>query len=103
MRTYTLYVGKMAEAEKLFAEFGYPAMRRAGHDKKLFGYFQSDTGNIHQIMHFWKFADDEDRRSHWAAVLANMDFIQNFSSKFRPLVISQEVQLFTSAPWGPQP
>ena len=102
MRTYTLYVGKMAEAVKLFQEFGFPAMQRAGHDSKLIGYFQSDTGNIHQIVHFWRFEDDNDRRQHWAAVLANDDFIGNFSSKFRPLVMSQEVQLFNQAPWGPQ-
>ena len=26
MRTYTLHVGKMAEAVKLYTEFGYPAL-----------------------------------------------------------------------------
>jgi hypothetical protein len=30
MRTYTLYVGKMAEATKLYQEFGFPALQRAG-------------------------------------------------------------------------
>ena len=29
LRTYTLYVGKMAEAVKLYQEFGFPALRRA--------------------------------------------------------------------------
>ena len=27
LRTYTLYVGKMAEATKLYTELGYPARR----------------------------------------------------------------------------
>jgi hypothetical protein len=103
MRTYTLYVGKMAEAERLFSNHGFPALQRAGLDKKLFGYFQADTGNIYTIMHFWRFEDDADRRSHWAAVLSNQDFLTNFSAHFRPLVMSQEVQLFKSAPWGPKP
>ena len=28
MRTYTLYVGKMAEAQKLYTELGFPATIR---------------------------------------------------------------------------
>jgi hypothetical protein len=30
MRTYSLYVGKMAEAVKLYQEFGFRPCRRAG-------------------------------------------------------------------------
>ena len=32
MRTYTLHVGKMAEAVKLYTEFGYPALQKGGQD-----------------------------------------------------------------------
>jgi hypothetical protein len=83
MRTYTLYVGKMAEATKLYQELGFPALQKGGHDKK--------------------FDDDADRRKHWAAVFANKDFVEGFASKFRPLAMSQEVKLLTAAPWGPHP
>ena len=38
LRTYTLYVGKMAEATKLYQELGFPALNKGGHDKKLVGY-----------------------------------------------------------------
>jgi hypothetical protein len=38
MRTYTLYVGKMPEAVKLYQELGFPALQKGGHDKKLIGY-----------------------------------------------------------------
>src|SRR5882724_9622973 len=51
MRTYTLHVGKMAEAVKLYIEFGYPALQKGGQDKKLIGYFQADTGTINQLVH----------------------------------------------------
>jgi len=34
-----------------------------------------------------KFADDADRRAHWAAVYANHDFVAGFAT----------------APWGPHP
>ena len=63
MRTYTLHVGKMAEAVKLYTEIGYPALQKGGQDKKLIGYFQADTGTLNQLVHLWKFDDDADRRS----------------------------------------
>ena len=69
MRTYTLHVGKMGEAVKLYMEFGYPALQKGGQDKKLIGYFQADTGMINQLVHLWKFDDDADRRAHWASCL----------------------------------
>ena len=103
MRTYTLHVGKMAEAVKLYTEFGYPALQKGGQDKKLIGYFQADTGMINQLVHLWKFDDDADRRAHWASVFANKDFVEGFAVKFRPLLASQEVKLLTAAPWGPHP
>jgi hypothetical protein len=103
LRTYTLYVGKMAEAVKLYQEIGFPALQKGGQDKKLVGYFQSDTGTINQLLHLWKFDDDADRRAHWAAVYANKDFVEGFASKFRPLLMTQEVKLLHAAPWGPHP
>ena len=103
LRTYTLYVGKMAEAVKLYSEFGFPALQRGGYDKKLLGYFQADTGMVNQLVHMWKFDDDNDRRAHWASLFASKDFIEGFAVKFRPLCMSQEVKLLNPAPWGPHP
>jgi len=76
MRTYTLQVGKMTEAVRLYTQFGYPALQKGGYDKKLIGYFQADTGMINQLVHLSKFDDDADRRAHWAAVFANPDFME---------------------------
>jgi len=103
LRTYTLYVGKMAEATQLYKDFGWPAIESGGHAKHLVGYFQGDTGTINQIVHLWKFEDDADRRAHWAALFANTDFTEGFAAKFRPLVMTQEVKLLHAAPWGPHP
>jgi NIPSNAP protein len=75
LRTYTLRVGAMAEAVKLYQELGFPALHKGGHDRHLVGYFQADTGTINQLVHLWKFEDDADRRAHWAAVFANKDFV----------------------------
>jgi NIPSNAP protein len=103
MRTYTLHVGKMAEAVKLYQELGFPALRKGGQDRKLVGYFQADTGMINQLVHLWKFNDDAERRAHWSALFANSAFIDGFAVKFRSLVQTQEVKLLTAAPWGPHP
>jgi hypothetical protein len=103
LRIYTFRVGTMTEAVKLYQEIGFPALQKGAHDKKLVGYFQADTGTINQLLHLWKFNDDADRRAHWAAVYANKEFVEGFASKFRPLVMTQEVKLLQEAPWGPHP
>lgn len=103
MRTYTLQVGKMADAVRLYSEFGFPALQAGGFDKCLIGYFQADTGTINQLVHLWKFADDAARRAHWAALFKDTAFMDGFAAKFRPLVMTQEVKLLTAAPWGPHP
>jgi hypothetical protein len=51
LRTYTLRVGAMPEAVKLYQELGFPALQKGGHDRRLIGYFQSDTGTINQLVH----------------------------------------------------
>lgn len=101
LRTYNLYVGKMGEAVKLYTDFGFPALEKGGHASRLLGYFQADTGTINQLIHLWKFNDDAARRAHWAGLYADKDFVEGFATKFRPLVMSQEVKLLTAAPWGP--
>ena len=103
LRTYTLKVGAMGEAVGLYNEFGWPAIQKEGHDKRLVGYFTGDTGMINQIVHLWRFEDDAERREHWKTLFANPDFIDGFAAKFRPLVMTQEVKLLHNAPWGPKP
>jgi hypothetical protein len=38
-----------------------------------------------------------------AGLSANRDFVEGFASKFRPLLMTQEVKLLQAAPWGPHP
>ena len=102
VRTYTLHPGKMAEAVRLYSGLGMPILERDGFSKKLLGYFQADTGTINQIIHWWKFDDDADRRAHWAALYANKAFMEEFAPKLRALLASQEVKLLVQAPFGPR-
>ena len=102
LRTYTVYVGKLAEVVEHYRELGWPAMEKGGHAKKLVGYFTADTGDLNQLVHLWKFDDDADRRAFWAEVLADDDFMA-FAANIRPLIKTQENKLLREAPWGPHP
>lgn len=104
MRTYTLHPGKMAEATKYYQEVGWPVLQKGGFDKYLVGYFIADTGTLNQLVHIWKFEDDNDRRAFWTRLRANKDFTEGFfSSRFRPLLMTMEMKLLTPAAWGHNP
>ena len=101
-RTYSITVGKMPEVVRLYTDKGWPALEVAGFAKNLIGYFISDTGQLHQLIHMWRFESDSDRRDFWKRVYANEEFMA-FVTQLRPLIQTQEVQLLVSAPWGPKP
>ena len=100
LRTYTLYVGKLGEAVDLYQTEGWPALQK--HPQRLVGYFTGDIGALNQLIHLWKFEDDADRRSFWAGVFADAEFMA-FAKKIRPLMLTQENKLMLGAPWGPHP
>ena len=101
-RTYCVTVGQMPEVVRLYSTLGYPALEAGGFSKNLVGYFISDTGELHQLMHLWKFDSDEDRRAHWKRLFADADFMA-FAKQLRPLLKTQSNQLLVAAPWGPHP
>ena len=101
LRTYSLYVGKLAEVRELYRSEGWPALGRHA-EGRLVGYFIGDVGALNQIVHLWKFTDDADRRRFWEGVFADEAFMA-FARKLRPLIQTQENKLLLAAPWGPQP
>ena len=52
MRTYTLYVGKMAEAQKLYTELGFPALKT--------GWPRQEPRRVFRRRH----GDDQSARAH---------------------------------------
>lgn len=101
-RTYSITVGKMAEVIHLYSTLGWPALEAGGFSRNLIGYFTSDTGELHQLIHIWRFSGDEDRRDFWRRLFADKDFIA-FAGQLRPLIKTQTNQLLLAAPWGPHP
>jgi len=101
-RTYCVTVGQMAEVMRLYKTLGWPALEAGGFANKLIGYFVSDTGQLHQLIHLWRFDSDEDRRDHWRRLFDDADFMA-FAKQLRPLLQTQSNQLLVAAPWGPHP
>jgi hypothetical protein len=101
-RTYSVTVGQMAEVIRLYSTLGYPALEAGGFSKKLIGYFTSDTGELHQLIHLWRFDSDDDRRAFWKRLFEDQDFMA-FARQLRPLIRTQGNQLLLAAPWGPHP
>lgn len=102
LRTYQVSVGKMKNVVEAYTKKGWPALQKGGFDKKLVGYFISDTGGLHQVIHLWRFEDYNDRRNHWDTLFLDESFI-DFATDLRPLLISQHNQLLNESPWGPHP
>ncbi len=101
-RTYSIKVGQMGAISDLYANEGYPILAAAGLTDNLIGYFISDTGRLHQLIHIWRFESDAERREFWATVYKNEAFME-VAGRIRSLIETQEVQLLRSASWGPQP
>ncbi len=101
-RTYSVRVGQMPEVVRLYTNEGWPALDSGGFGKHLVGYFISDTGQLHQLVHIWRFDSDSDRRDFWKRLFADEEFMK-FAVQIRPLIEAQDVQLLFSAPWGPKP
>ncbi len=100
-RTYQVDIGKMPEVLEL-EEGVWSVLEAEGFSKHLVGYFTSDTGTLHQLIHIWRFEDDSARRDFWKRLYASEAFMR-LAVEIRPLLQSQEVQLMISAPFGPKP
>lgn len=98
LRTYDIIVGKMSEVTELYKREGWPVIAR--HPSRCIGYFTGDVGAMNQLVHLWKFEDDQDRRDFWAGIFSDPDFLA-FAGKLRPLIASQQNKLMMAAPWGP--
>ena len=101
-RTYAVTVGQMAEVQRLYSTQGWPALEAGGFARNCIGYFVSDTGELHQVIHLWRFDSDEARRDHWKRLFADEAFMA-FARQLRPLLKSQSNQLMLAAPWGSPP
>lgn len=100
-RTYQVAIGKMPDVVALETDI-VAVLEAEGFAQHLVGYFISDTGPLHQLIHIWRFDDDQARRDFWKRIYASEAFMA-LAVQIRPLLEGQEVQLMTNAPFGPTP
>ena len=98
LRTYTLHVGKLSAAIKIYENLGWPDLKK--YKDNIIRYYVGDVGALNQIIHVWQFQDDNSRRELSKTIYSDKDFIK-FASEFRPLILTQENKLMTAAPWTP--
>ncbi|MFY0682704.1 MAG: NIPSNAP family protein [Thalassovita sp.] len=97
-RTYTLHIGKVAEYLKRYENEGLAIQRPIL--GRMVGYFSSDIGALHQIVHMWAYKDYAEREERRAILGADPRW-QAYAPKMQELQISQENKILIPAPFSP--
>ena len=97
VRIYNIVPRKMPEYLNMFEEYGLPVLRR--HLGEPLGYFVTEHGQLHQVVHLWGYenlADLEQRRSIRDADPAWRDYLARTDG----MVASQENKLTRPTAWS---
>lgn len=97
VRIYNIVPRKMGEYLNLFETYALPIMRR--HIGEPLGYFVTEHGALHQVVHLWGYeslADLEVKRGARDADPAWADYL----SRTEGLVVSQENKLSRPTAWS---
>tara|TARA_R110000751_G_scaffold234229_3_gene335515 strand:- start:137256 stop:137612 length:357 start_codon:yes stop_codon:yes gene_type:complete len=97
-RIYTLQIGAAPQYLKLYEEEGLAIQRPIL--GRMVGYFSSEIGALHQIVHLWAYKDLAERSERRAILLADPRW-KAYAQKTRPLQISQENKILIPAPFSP--
>jgi hypothetical protein len=100
LRTYNVKPEAAADVVALYQAEGWPELQKW--KQNLVGYFITDIGPLHQIVHLWKFESHDARDHQWTTLRASPSFAQ-FGRKIRPMLHSQENKIMKAAPWSPAP
>jgi NIPSNAP len=97
-RTYSLKIGAAPEYLKLYEGEGLAIQRSIL--GRMVGYFTTEIGALHQIVHMWAYKNMEERTERRARLGADEDW-KAYVQKVRPLQISQENKILVPAPFSP--
>lgn len=97
-RIYSLNIGAVPQYLKLYEDEGLAIQRPIL--GRLVGYFSSDIGTLHQIMHMWAYKDFQERSERRARLTTDPRW-KAYVQKIRPLQISQENKILIPAPFSP--
>ncbi len=97
-RTYTLKIGAVPKYLALYEAEGMAVQREIL--GRMVGYFSTDIGTLHQIVHMWAY-DSYDERAQRRAKLGADPRWQAYVAKIREFQISQENKILIPAPFSP--
>lgn len=97
-RTYTLEIGGAPKYLELYEAEGL-AIQRAILGRMV-GYFSTDIGALHQIVHMWAYKDYAEREQRRAKLGADPQW-KAYIPKVRALQIAQENKILIPAPFSP--
>ncbi len=95
-RTYHAEPGKLGEFFKIYEREGMEIQVK--HLGCCLGFYQSDIGTQHQIVHLWAYKDAADRERRRAAMQADPAW-QAYLAKAAPLFTHQENEILRAAPF----
>ncbi|MBL0924492.1 MAG: NIPSNAP family protein [Sphingomonadaceae bacterium] len=98
MRTYTLYPGKVPMFLDLYKSEGMPVQRAVL--GSMIGYFTSDTADLNQIVHLWRYDGVEDRHARRARLAADAAW-QEYLKKVLPLIKQMHSTLLIPTDFSP--
>jgi hypothetical protein len=99
VRTYFLQPGRLGDFAKIYREEGMAI--QTSHLGRCLGFYVSDIGPLHQIVHLWAYADLNDRQKRRAALAADPKWTAYFE-KAALLFTHQENEIVRPAPfWTP--
>lgn len=97
-RIYTLKIGAAPKYLALYESEGLEIQRAIL--GRMVGYFSSDIGALHQIVHMWAYKDYAERAERRAQLGADPIW-QAYVPKTREFQISQENKILIPAPFSP--
>ncbi|MFB3820243.1 MAG: NIPSNAP family protein [Candidatus Methylomirabilales bacterium] len=98
LRTYQLVVGGLPEYLELARTTILPAIAEYG--IKPVGFWHTETGTLHQVVHLWAYADLNDRQAKWAA-WAKDPRRKDVLARLRPIVVSQHNTILSPTEFSP--
>jgi hypothetical protein len=97
VRIYNIVPRKMKTYLSIFEEHGLPVQRR--HLGEPLGYFVTEHGQLHQVVHLWGYASLADMESKRAARDADPAWA-DYMARTDGLVVSQENKLTRPTAWS---
>ncbi|MCY1283444.1 hypothetical protein D9M68_372030 [compost metagenome] len=97
-RTYQIKPGTLPEFLRLYEEEGLPLQGEALGN--LIGYFKPETGDVNRVIQLWGFTSYEDRAQRRSALSSDPRW-RAFLGKAGHLVVTQQVELLSGAPFSP--